>query len=69
MAWLDDVIADAEFPCETNSLTFCETLAAQYPKVIDYYLQLHQDAGQGHKRRYRVTFLDDLAALDPAQRA
>jgi hypothetical protein len=39
LGWLDDIIADADFPCETNGLVFCDTLAANYPKVIDYYLR------------------------------
>jgi hypothetical protein len=49
--WLDKVVADANFPCETNGLVFCDTLAANYPKVIDYYLRggkerLQADVGQ-----------------------
>jgi hypothetical protein len=43
LGWLDDIIADADFPCETNGLVFCDTLAASYPKVIDYYLRDGKD--------------------------
>ena len=43
LGWLDEVIADAGFPCETNGLLFCDTLAANYPKVIDYYLRDGKD--------------------------
>ena len=39
LGWLDSYIADAGFPCETNGLLLCDTLAANYPKVIDYYLR------------------------------
>jgi hypothetical protein len=39
LSWLDDVVVDSEFNCETNGLVFCDTLAASYPKVIDYYLR------------------------------
>jgi hypothetical protein len=41
--WLKDLTAEAEFPCETNGLLFCDTLAAHYPKVIDYYLHDGKD--------------------------
>lgn len=37
--WLKQITAAAEFTCETNGLLFCDTLAADYPKVIDYYLR------------------------------
>ncbi|WP_166460478.1 restriction endonuclease [Mycobacterium paragordonae] len=43
LGWLDEVVKDAEFTCETNGLTFCDSLAAQYPKVIDYYLRDGKD--------------------------
>lgn len=43
LGWLNEVTADAEFPCETNGLAFCDTLAAHYPKVIDYYLRDGKD--------------------------
>jgi hypothetical protein len=39
LSWLDDIIAYADFPCETNGLVFCDTLAANYAKVIGYYLR------------------------------
>jgi hypothetical protein len=38
LGWLDEIVKDADFPCEPHGLTFCDTLAAHYPKVIDYYL-------------------------------
>lgn len=37
--WLDTIVADAGFPCETNGLVFCDTYAADYPNVVDYYLR------------------------------
>jgi hypothetical protein len=40
---LDEVIADADFPCESNGLVFCDTLAADYPKDIDCYLRDGKD--------------------------
>ena len=39
LGWLDRYVADAGFPCETHGLLLCDTLAANYPKVIDYYLR------------------------------
>jgi hypothetical protein len=43
-SWLlDEVIADADFPCEPNGFVFCDTLAADYPKIIDYYLRDGKD--------------------------
>ncbi|MDB5712586.1 MAG: hypothetical protein JWL96_4656 [Sphingomonas bacterium] len=39
LGWLDDVTTSATFPCETNGLLFCDTMAANYPKIIDYYLR------------------------------
>lgn len=41
--WLKDLTADAEFPCETHGLLYCDTKAAQYPKVVDYYLRDGKD--------------------------
>lgn len=43
LGWLDVVTKDAGFACETNGLTFCDSLAAAYPKVIDYYLHDGKD--------------------------
>lgn len=43
LGWLHEVVKDAEFTCETNGLAFCDGLAAQYPKVIDYYLRDGKD--------------------------
>lgn len=39
LGWLDSHVADAGFRCETHGLMFCDTLAANYPKIIDYYLR------------------------------
>ncbi|ORB68795.1 hypothetical protein [Mycolicibacterium tusciae] len=41
LGWLNTYIADAcvDFPYETHGLLLCDTLAANYPKVIDYYLR------------------------------
>lgn len=38
LKWLKGVTIGADFPCETNGLLYCDTLAARFPKVIDYYL-------------------------------
>ncbi|WP_319448962.1 MULTISPECIES: restriction endonuclease [unclassified Mycobacterium] len=43
LGWLDAITARAEFPCETNGLLFCDTQAANFPKVIDYYLHDGKD--------------------------
>lgn len=37
--WLKDLTSDAEFPCETHGLLYCDTKAAQYPKIVDYYVR------------------------------
>lgn len=37
--WLKDLTADAEFPCETHGLLYCDTAASRYMKVVDYYLR------------------------------
>ncbi|MEN4446349.1 hypothetical protein [Mycobacterium sp. SM3041] len=37
--WLKQLTADAKFPCETHGLLYCDTKAAQYPKVVDYYMR------------------------------
>lgn len=39
LGWLDTVIGEVEFPYEIHGLLLCDTLAAQYPKVVDYYLR------------------------------
>ncbi|RIR12620.1 restriction endonuclease [Mycobacteroides abscessus] len=39
LGWLDELTSDAEFPCETHGLLLCDTLASQYPNVVDYYLR------------------------------
>lgn len=38
--WLRELTEDAEFPCETHGLLFCDTYASRYPNVVDYY---HRD--------------------------
>jgi hypothetical protein len=43
LGWLDAITADADFPCETHGLLFCDTQAANFPKVIDYYLHDGKD--------------------------
>jgi len=35
----DELTRDCEFPCEISGLLFCDTMAAHYPKVVDYYLR------------------------------
>ncbi len=37
--WLKELTVDAKFPCETHGLLYCDTKAAQYPKVVDYYMR------------------------------
>ncbi|WP_396912464.1 hypothetical protein [Mycolicibacterium sp.] len=37
--WLWGYIGEREFLCETHGLLLCDTLAAEYPNVIDYYLR------------------------------
>lgn len=39
LGWLDTHTADADFPREIHGLLLCDTLAADHPKVIDYYLR------------------------------
>lgn len=48
LSWLDDFIGDVDFPCETHGLLLCDTLAAQYPNVIDYYLRDGRERLQAH---------------------
>lgn len=48
LAWLDDFIGDRDFPCETHGLLLCDTLAADYPNVIDYYLREGRERLQAH---------------------
>lgn len=45
LGWLDTYIADTgvDFPCKTHGLLLCDTLAANNPKVIDYYLRDGKD--------------------------
>jgi len=39
----DELTQDCEFLSEINGLLFCDTLAATYPKVVDYYLNDGKD--------------------------
>jgi hypothetical protein len=40
LKWFHETLTkDCKFPCEVNGLLFCDTMAAHYPKVIDYYLR------------------------------
>ncbi|MFI2842329.1 hypothetical protein [Mycolicibacterium sp. PDY-3] len=55
LGWLDDVLRDATFPCEPHGLVYCDTLAAHYPKVIDYYF------GDGRQRLQDAT--DNLVQI------
>ncbi len=43
LAWLSEVTRDTEFPCEINGLVWCDSMAAAYPTVIDYYLRDGKD--------------------------
>lgn len=43
LGWLDAITADASFPCETHGLLFCDTQAANFPKIVDYYLHNGKD--------------------------
>jgi hypothetical protein len=36
--WLNGLTADASFPCEWRGLDYCDSLAAKYPEVVDYYI-------------------------------
>ena len=36
LRWFQGLSQDCGFRCEINGLLFCDTLAAHYPKVIDY---------------------------------
>jgi hypothetical protein len=39
----DELTKDCDFPCEMNGLLFCDTMAATYPNVVDYYLRDGKD--------------------------
>ncbi|WP_157900980.1 hypothetical protein [Mycobacterium terramassiliense] len=39
LGWLDAHTANADFPRATHGLLMCDTLAAEYQNVIDYYLR------------------------------
>lgn len=41
--WFDELTKDVGFPCETHGLLYCDTKAAQYPKIVDYYLHDGKD--------------------------
>jgi hypothetical protein len=43
LRWFEELTTNSGFPCELNGLLFCDTLAANYPKVIDYYLRDGKD--------------------------
>ena len=43
LRWFQELVQDCGFHCEINGLLFCDTLAAHYPKVIDYYLRDGKD--------------------------
>lgn len=48
LGWLDDYIGDVDFRHETHGLLLCDTLAAEYPNVIDYYLRDGRERLQAH---------------------
>ncbi|MCX8561079.1 restriction endonuclease [Mycolicibacterium mucogenicum] len=48
LGWLDDYIGERDFPCETHGLLLCDTLAARYPNIIDYYLRDGRERLQAH---------------------
>jgi hypothetical protein len=35
----DELTRDCDFPCEINGLLYCDTMAATYPNMVDYYLR------------------------------
>jgi hypothetical protein len=39
LGWLDEFVGENQFRSETHGLLLCDTLAAEYPNVIDYYLR------------------------------
>lgn len=41
--WLQEITAEATFPCDWKGLTEAESLASKYPDVIDYYLHDGKD--------------------------
>nr|WP_258035697.1 restriction endonuclease [Mycobacterium marinum] len=43
LGWMDSFIENAGFPCDTHGLLLCDTLAGDYPNVIDYYLRDGKD--------------------------
>ncbi|UQX09359.1 hypothetical protein [Candidatus Mycobacterium methanotrophicum] len=53
--WLKKLTAGAEFRCETHGLLYCDTKAAQYRKVVDYYMR-------DGKERLQAA-VDDLTAI------
>jgi hypothetical protein len=55
LGWLDQIIQGFDFPYEVNGLIYCDTLAANYPKVIDYYFR------DGKERL--AASLNDLTAI------
>ncbi|NTY58727.1 hypothetical protein [Mycolicibacterium sphagni] len=55
LGWLDTHTSSAGFDCETHGLLWCDTQAAKYPKVIDYYLR------DGRERLQAL--MNDLTAL------
>lgn len=43
LSWLSQVTQDAEFACEIKGLVWCDSMAAAYPAVVDYYLRDGKD--------------------------
>jgi hypothetical protein len=42
----EELTRDCEFPCEINGLLYCDTMAATYPNVVDFYLRDGKDRVQ-----------------------
>ena len=45
LEWFDELTTDAPFPCDWRGRDYLDGLAAQFPDVVDYYLQ---EIGRAH---------------------
>jgi hypothetical protein len=52
--FLAGLTSGSHFPCSPKGLDFCESLAAKYPDVIDYYLHDGRDRVEELARKYLV---------------
>jgi hypothetical protein len=59
--WLKNLTADAQFPCETHGLLYCDTAASRYTKVVDYYLRDGKEQLEG-----AIAALTNMLAGRPA---